>query len=352
MKAALPQLISDQQYQEYRRRLDVRKVLEHYGMENDHDEVTDRGETEVIHSCLLDRVDRHHNNGDQNPSAACNLERKLYVCYAYWGGDVFHLIQKLENKSSFAEIVPILAPFLGDATAEPDEFRAEVESALAAFLATPGAYAADLPAYSDRVLAPWAFVHPYLHERGIDADTASALQIGWREDDNRIVIPHFWGGKLVGWQARAIPARPGQWPGTAVPEPKYKNTSGFPKSDTLYYNHAKPRPTGGSVIVVESPFSVLKAVAVGLDTPVLATFGAKVSATQTKMLADFDEVTVWADADAAGTLMARKLAAALYRQTRVWVVDPEPGKDMADYATAAAMEAMIAAAAPAVTLIT
>ena len=351
MRAALPGLLADRRYEEYRRRLDARKVLEHYGMENDHDEITDRGETEVIHSCLLDRVDRHHNNGDRNPSASANLDRKLYVCHVFWGGDFFHLIQKLENKNSFAEIVPILAPFLDDATAEPDEFVAEMQAALAAFLATPGAYTADLPAYSDRVLAPWAFIHPYLYERGIDADTASALQIGWREDDNRIVIPHFWDGKLVGWQARAVPDRPGQWPGTAHPEPKYKSTAGFPKSDTLYYNHARPRPTGGSVVVVESPFSVIKAVAVGLTTPVLATFGAKVSDTQIRLLADFDEVTVWADDDAAGTLMARKLARALHRQTSTWVVTPEPGKDMADYDTHAAMEAHLATAAPAVTLL-
>lgn len=349
---ALARLTADSQYDEYLRRLDARKVLEHYGVENDHDEVTDRGETEVIHSCLLDRIDRHHNNGDQNPSAACNLDRKLYVCYSYWGGSMFHLIQKMENKTSFADIVPILAPLLGDATAEPDQFRAEMESRLAAFLATPTAYTADLPGYSDRVLAPWALIHPYLHERGIDSDTASALQIGWREDDNRIVIPHFWDGKLVGWQARAVPDRPGQWPGTAQPNPKYKSTPGFPKSDTLYYNHAKPRPTGGNVVVVESPFSVIKAAAVGLGTPVLATFGAKVSATQTALLADFDEVTIWADDDAAGTLMARKLARALYRQTLVRVVTPDEGRDMADYHTSAAMEAKIAAADPAITVLT
>jgi hypothetical protein len=348
VRTALSYLRSGQQYEEYRRRLDARRVLEHYGVENDRDEVTDRGETEVIHSCLLDRIDRHHNNGDANPSAACNLDRKLYVCYSYWGGDLFHLVMKMENTTSFADIVPVLAPMLGDATAEPDQFAAEMEDLMARFFGQPGAYTADLPSYSERVLAPWAFVHPYLHERGIDSGTASALQIGWREDDNRIVIPHFWDGKLMGWQARAVPDRPGRWPGTANQQPKYKSTPGFPKSDTLYYNHARTRPTGGSVVVVESPFSVVKAVAAGLEVPVVATFGAKVSSAQAAILADFDEVTVWADADAAGTLMARRLARSLYRRTRVWVVDPEPGRDMADHDTAASMEARIAAAEPAV----
>ena len=351
MRSGLAKLVATEQYDEYRRRLDARKVLDHYGLENDHEEITSSGETEVIHSCLLDRVDRHHNNGDQNPSASCNLDRKLYVCYSYWGGDLFHLIMKMENRSSFSEIVPILAPFLGDSTTEPDTFAAEAETLMAAFLASPGGYAADLPAYSDRVLAPWAFVHPYLHERGIDSETVSRLQIGWREDDNRIIIPHFWDGKLVGWQARAVPERAGLWPGTANQHPKYKSTSGFPKADTLYYDHSKPFPTRGSVVVVESPLSVIKAASVGLKIPVLATFGAKVSSTQVKMLADYDEVTIWADDDTAGTLMSRRLARELRRNTRVWVVEPDLGKDMADYETATAMEDKILSAVPAVTLI-
>jgi DNA primase len=345
-------LALDGQYDEYRRRLDARKVLQHYGMENDHDEVTPTGDTEVIHSCLLDRVDRHHNNGDAHPSASCNLDKKLYICYSYWGGDLFHLIQKMENRNSFAEIVPFLAQFLGDATAEPDEFRKEMEPLLAALLSRPGAYAANLPSYSDRVLAPWALIHPYLHERGIDSDTASRLKIGWREDDNRIIIPHFWDGKLVGWQARAVPPRPGQWPGTAQPQPKYRSTPGFPKSDTLYHDHSRPRPTGGSVVVVESPFSVIKATALGLDTPVLATFGAKVSGTQIKMLADYDQVTIWADPDAAGYLMQRRLAEALHRNTRVRVVQPDEGQDLADCETLDYVKEKMESAVPAVTVLT
>jgi hypothetical protein len=351
MISALSQINADRQYDEYRRRLDARKVLEHYGMENDHDEVTSSGETEVVHSCLLDRVDRHHNNGDAHPSASANLDRKLYVCYSYWGGDFFHLIQKMENKNSFADIVPILSPFLSDATATADDFRAEMERLLADFLATPGAYRVELPSYSERVLAPWAFIHPYLHERGIDSETASRLQVGWREDDNRIVIPHFWDGKLMGWQARAVPDRPGQWPGTARPQPKYRSTPGFPKSDTLFYDHSRPYPEGGTVLVVESPFSVIKAAALGVDTPVLATFGAKVSNAQIKLLADYREVVVWADPDTAGLLMQRRLAKALHRETAVRVVTPDEGKDLADCETLDEVKGKIDAALPAVTVL-
>ena len=344
MRPALPILLARAQYSEYLRRLNARAVLDHYGIRNDHDEVTDRGETEVIHSCLLDQVDRHHHNGDQNPSAACNLDRKLYVCYAYWGGDLFHLVQKMEDKSSFEEILPIVEPWLEGSVVPPDQFAAEIEAALA----NPHVSPEFMPAYSDRVLSPWAFVHPYLHERGIDSDTASRLQIGWREDDNRIIIPHFWQGKLVGWQSRAIPGEdkstfpptPYPWPPTAQPNPKYKSTSGFPKSETFYYDHSRgfPRPGSKAVVVVESPFSVIKATALGLDTPVLATFGSKVSPVQTEMLKSFDRVTVWADPDPAGETMERTLLRRLHNHPGLEFVIPDPGRDMADCDTLAEIE--------------
>lgn len=344
MRLALPKLDAQSRYADYLRRLDARAVLDHYGMQNDHDEITDRGETEVIHSCLLDQVDRHHNNGDQNPSAACNLDRKLYVCYAYWGGDLFHLIQKLENKDSFEAILPLIAPFLAGSVPDTDRAIAEIE----ALLAVPQAYTVNLPSYSDRVLSPWAFIHPYLYERGIDAETASRLQIGWRDDDNRLIIPHFWQGKLVGWQSRAVPDRPGQWPGTANPQPKYKSTSGFPKADTFYYDHSRPFPADGTtVVVVESPFSVIKATALGLDVPVLATFGSKVSAAQTRMLGNFDNIILWADPDPAGQLMERTVMRRMSTHAGLRIVTPDPGKDMADCDTLDAIEAKIGQAEPA-----
>lgn len=347
MKSALSKIEANSRYDEYLGRLDARAVLEHYGMENDHDEITDRGETEVIHSCLLDKIDRHHNNGDQNPSASCNLDRKLYVCFAYWGGDLLHLIMKLENRNSFEEIVPLIAPFLAGAVVPDDEFGPAMEARMTAL----PAYSENLPAYSDRVLKPWAFVHPYLIERGIDADTVSRLQIGWREEDNRIIIPHFWDGKLVGWQSRAVPDRPGQWPGTANPQPKYKSTSGFPKADTFYYDHSNPFPSvykNDTVVVVESPFSVIRATALGLGVPVLATFGSKVSARQTDKLKEYRKVILWADPDPAGEMMERTMIRRLHGHPGLRIVTPDPGKDMADYDNLADIEGKIEQAIPAV----
>jgi DNA primase len=347
VRAALPGLRAASVYQDYRRRLNARSVLDYYGVQNDREEVTSSGETEVVHSCLLDRIDRHHNNGDQNPSASCNLDRKLYVCYAYWGGDLLHLIQKMENRDSFEEILPLVSKFLDGAVVQDDDLRAEVDR-LEQMINDRGGYSVELPSYSSRVLTPWSFIHPYLHERGIDSDTASRMQIGWREDDNRIIIPHFWDGKLVGWQARAIPDRPGQWPGTATPNPKYRNTSGFPKADTFFYDHSRPFPTGGTVLLVESPFSVIKAASLGVQIPVLASFGAKVSAIQTRMLFEYDRVVLWADPDPAGQLMERTLLNRLSDHPGLSVVTPDEGRDLADCDSLIQVLDKIDAAIPAV----
>lgn len=350
MKRGIEHIVDQKVYDEYLRRLDVRAVLDHYGVENDHEEPGREDTTEIIHSCLLDRVEPHHTNGDANPSAAANVDRKKYICYSFWGGDMFEFIMKMEDKESFSEILPIVQAFLGGATLERDDFEAELDKIFARS-STRMRKETGLQGYSPRILTPWAFVHPYLKERGIDSDTASRLHIGWREDLNRITIPVFWQDQLVGWQARAIPDRPGEWPGTwGDPYPKYKSSPGFPKSAVLYVGdgrgHLKRADIG---VVVESPFSVIKAQALGVGVPVVATFGAKVSARQIELLRAFDHVVVWADADSAGRIMERKVVRGLLRHTAVSVVDPDEGLDLGDYDTAESVEAKIATAVKGVT---
>lgn len=355
MKRGLDALKSIQDnlaYDDYLRRLDVRGVLEHYGMENDFEESGPEDAylgptTEIRHSCLLDRVESHHLNGDANPSASANVERKKYLCRAFWGGDMFQFIQKMEDKDDFSAILPLVREFLSGATMDRDSFLAQVER----FFSSKAAVSSGdgLSGYSERILRPWAWVHPFLAERGIDSDTAKRLQIGWREDLNRITIPVFWRGLLVGWQARAIPDRPGLWPGTWGGQvPKYKSSPGFPKSVVLYSTESGGTlRRGGSVIVVESPFSVIKATALGVPWRVVATFGAKVSNLQCEYLRNFDHVFVWADDDDAGRIMERKIVQSLNNHIRVSVINPDEGMDLGDYNSAELVESKIESAVPA-----
>lgn len=343
MKRGLDVLVNRSLYKEYKRRLNAREVLAHYGAENCQELVGPDGSTEIVHSCLLDRVEPHHAHGDQNPSASINLDKKVYVCYNYWGGDLFHLIMKMEQKDSLSDILPIVGDFLDGATLTTEDFRDEIEK----ILAGNKSYEIEIPEYSTRILDSWAYSHPYIRYRGIDVETSSKLQIGYDESTNRIVFPHFWGGKLVGWQQRSIPPSP-QWPGTEPPNPKYKNSTGFPKSETLY--GVKWLNTSDTVVVVESPMSVARAHSLGM-TNVLATFGAKVSQTQIDLLKGFAHVVVWFDADPAGKLAERKVVKGLYEYTNVKVVAAQEGKDLADYGTLEEINGMIDSAVPAVLVV-
>ena len=322
-----------------RSRLDARAVLEHYGAQNCHEQAGPDGTTEIVHSCLLDRVEPHHNNGDQNPSACLNVEKKLYVCYSLgWGGDLLRLIQKMENADGLGDLE--LGGMLTGSVKKSDDLKAEILR----LMDRSQPDAVELPSYSDAVLTPWMMSHPYMRDnRGITQEAHQLLKLGWDSKINRIVFPHFFGSKLVGWQTRAIPPGP-DWPGTTVQIPKYKNTPGFPKAETLYaYDLADKHRR---VVVVESPMSVAKAYSLGIGN-VVATFGAKVTDTQIQLLRNFPEVIVWFDDDPAGRAGERNLVTNLYRHTHTCVVPPEPGRDLGDYTEATAIRAALLGAVPA-----
>lgn len=311
-------LLRQDTLQEYLRRLDARAVLEHYGARNCTEQAGGDGTTEIVHSCLLDQVEPHHSNGDEHPSAACNIDKRAYVCYALgWGGSLFRLIQKLENKESLSETLGTVGQFLTGATQDSSTMLAELDK-----LFNPTLHSQiDLPAYSTKVLDGWSRPHPYWTARGITAEAIAALRLGYDEREGRIVFPHFVDSTLVGWQKRAIPGE------TQPDYPKYRNSSGFPKSETLYnLDLARRSPR---VCVVESPMSVARAMSLGIPN-VVATFGAKISDLQIAQLADFERVYVWFDRDGAGLTGERKLVEGLHKRTEVYVVTPDRGKDMGD----------------------
>lgn len=318
--SGLERLLEIDAYREYRRRLDVRAVLDHYGAQHCTEQMNRDGTTEIIHSCLLNRVEPHHSNDDQNPSAAANIDKGTYVCYSSGlGCDIVHLVMKLEGKESFAEALGVVGGFLTGSTQEAAALQAELDKV---FATAVHAYSLNLPSYDTRILQQWLVPHPYWGQRGITEDTIELLHLGFDAHEQRIVFPHYVQDKLVGWQKRVIP-------GLTRPEfPKYRNSPGFPKSETLYA-HDLCDP-GGPVMVVESPMSVARAYSIGLRN-VTATFGAKVSQAQIALLKGHEKVIVWFDADPAGMAGERKLLEGLYRCTETLRVRPEEGKDLADY---------------------
>lgn len=353
-------------YKKYRDRLDAREVLEHYGAINITEQPGGDGTTELIHSCLIDRVEPHHSHGDANPSAACNVDRKLYYCYASrWKGDLLHLVMKMENKESFSEsLLSASELFRGgvetDHVALARKMEGEWESLVERLRAEsggPSMYSVNLPSYDPAMMRSWRWpsAHPYLIERGITQEAYDLLELGYDERECRVTFPHYIGGKLVGFQKRTVPPRLGQWPGTVPDMPKYRSSSGFPKAESLYgYDRARAeiaisQPVQGMraevpLVVVESPMSVAKAYSFGFYN-VVATFGAAVTDEQLRLLTDFNPVIVWFDDDESGRKGERRIAEGL-RVDTVSIVPPDHELDMADCVTADELRAKLSSAVP------
>jgi hypothetical protein len=182
---------------------------------------TDKGE--LIHSCP---IPGGHRNGDKNPSASLNYKKLTFNCLGCGtrGGLLFFIAR------CRGEDVEGVRSWLGEATGTGGHVMdlgrlMDILDALEA----PDAPPPPIPRFSKGTLDPWrkwAIQHPYLTEpppdgRGCPTETLEHFKIGYAPEyamggqsvQERIIIPLFWRGDLVGWQARRLDP----WD-----EPKYK----------------------------------------------------------------------------------------------------------------------------------
>lgn len=285
-----------------------RQLLAEFGVTN----VRTTPKHELIHSCCLPFGG--HSNGDRNPSAALNFERLTYHCYGCGnGGGLLWFIGNCrgtdddlarkwlrEQTGTGADDMPlsVLLDFFDRVYGPKDRYQAP-----------------PIPKMDARVLTPWLAIHPYMTEiRGVAEETIKKFMVGWNPETNRIVIPLFWDGSLAGWQTRRLLND-----GTA----KYLNSPDFPR-DQAIYNYDPSR----NASVVESPLTTLALH--HCEPAVEATFGAKVTDRQIRLLAAHKKVVLWYDHGDAGWNATRRVAEALEPYSSVWVVDNPYGADGAD----------------------
>lgn len=176
--------------------------------------------------------------------------------------------------------------------------------------------------FDERTLDPWLdwpMHHPYLTSpvhfsegrnvggREIPTETLDRLKIGYcfRDDDwhyyQRLMIPMWWDGNLVAWQARQVPETNG-WRKLLDPDDqgdprdaKFLFSPDAP-GDRIFYGSTEAL-SAREALVVESPMSVLRH---AHHLPIIATMGAGISDFQLPFLHRFDRVTFCLDADKAG----------------------------------------------------
>jgi hypothetical protein len=249
---------------------------------------------EITHGCLVSPG--MHSDQAANPTASLNYEKLVYKCLGCGasGGLLWFIGTCRGSTSGDARVWLEQTAGLGTSVMELDAMLRFLDNMYAKRSAMP------IPSYSDRALDPWKFDHPYMTDpptadppgRGVPVETLRRFRIGWDPQKDRIVMPHFWKGKLVGWQTRKMPV---PWM-SQMPEegaPKYQSSPDFPKDATIF-NYL---PQERSAVVVESAPSVLRHVhAVHME----ATFGASVTELQMARLVKHDELILWMDNDKSG----------------------------------------------------
>lgn len=250
----------------------------------------------------------NHKHGDQNPSFSLNLETGQYNCFVCGGGSLIKLISEIKG-ISYEEA----KGWLHDPNEDADEFYERIQSYLANKTNKQEVNSAfNFPYYEDSVLEDLEHrpMHSWFVENGISRDTVLNFKLLYDPELPGIVFPHFWKGKLVGWQERDLnEVRKG---------PKYKNTPHFPKRNTLFNVDFV---YSDDVIVVESPKTVCIMHSRGIEN-VVATFGAEVNYEQTQALWKFKKVTLWFDNDEAGYNATKRTISFLKNQVPLWVIPP------------------------------
>lgn len=285
-------------------------------------EIVENGD-ELVHSCKLPFG--LHKNGDSSPSASLNRDTLLFNCFTCGGGSIIWLVQNCLEITK-EEAITYLKDFsLDSRNLTVEQFSKRLEM----LFQDDTQQKVDIPTYNKRIVERFACVSDYLTSRGVSEEVQKEMGTGLETklevtknksitEVTRVVIPHYMNGKLIGWVARKADNTEGV--------SKYRNSKGFPRNYWLYNldNCLKME----SVYVVESPMSVLVLKSRGINN-VVATFGAKVSKPQLKLLREFSGVTVFMDGDAPGRAARRAIVDGLKDFTKVQVVDTPDGEDPA-----------------------
>lgn len=318
-------------------RLDFEEVLEALGIEISHW----NGDWLMCH-CPDPAM---HKNGDSNASFGFNVEEMYANCFVCGGKTLLQLVEEqldLSEKDAVAWLRE-------QSTFEPAKEEALVDKINK--ILHPVEKVEVLPEFPDSAVFKYRFIHPYLTKRGITPEVIKAANVGFDGGHLGIVIPHWWQGKLRGWQVRHLLEKDGKYycpicgdsnsPTVASKQKdvmKYNNTKGFPKKYTIYnYDNL----VGTHALIVESPMSVLKLWSLGFPR-VGATFGS-FSKEQAQALSKFDFVGYWPDNDDAGRKNTENVLKYLAPLTKVGIVPPVEGEkgDPADLSTKEQVESYL-----------
>lgn len=283
-----------------------------------------------------------HSNGDTQGKFAIHPEKRLYHCWVCGGGTMRDLVMAVRDCDD-ETATEWLYQFAVETEQDDDSFLVELDEILRVVEREKFV----MPVFNEHVLDKWCDTMDleyavWLDNRGISESVMDDFRVGAGMITKRaprkdgvaidadytgpaIVFPHYWQGKLVGWQNRWLDDDRPKWCA------KYTNTSEFPKNYTIFnFDRAALRPD--PPVVLESVPSVLKLESNGVSA--VATFGSSVPDDQLRILRRFQQGVILApDNDGAGSKWLRNLTSYLERYIPVYrlpPVDRGEGADLGD----------------------
>lgn len=339
-------------YQSFAHRIDVEAFEQAIDFELIREGVNQRGEAEHIGQCLDPWG--LHKHGDTTGKFAIQPDKRVYHCFVCGGGTLLDLTMAIRDCTD-EDAEAWLYQFTTAEKTDQD-FLSEIDAILYAERAANP----PMPYFNEHVLdrfGDFPRLEGWLNDRGITAEIAESAHVGFHGTALRrapekagqpaqepysgpcVVLPHYWGARLVGWQQRWLDDDRPRW------IPKYTNTSGFPKQETLY-GYEDAWSAEQPVIICESTPTVLFLRSIGY--PAIGTFGGAISEEQMRLLRYYQQGVVLApDNDAVGRkwtslsdteIKYKKertvLAEYLVRYVPVKVIEPvgewDSGNDLAD----------------------
>jgi hypothetical protein len=278
----------------------------------------------------------NHAHGDTTGKFGIHRDRQTYNCFKCGGGSLLSLVMELYDFGTEQATEWLYKFAKGGSSRSDSEWRDHLLGLL-----DEEERVERMPFFNERVLERFKGPVDYFRERGISDGVIEKYRLCYGEivmkpapfkGGEKIsedyygpaaIIPHYWYGKLVGWQHRWL-----EYPETPRWLAKYTNTGEFPKHLTLF-NYDEALKAIEPVVVCESVLTVLVLATYGF--PAVSYFGGTPNPAQLRLMRRFSQgVTLAPDNDSVGDELLRIATPALERFIPVFHAEKVPLGPKAD----------------------
>ncbi len=289
---------------------DLRSILRACGIE-----VVSHTGTDFLCLCPF-----HHNT--DSPAFAVSHSKGLYVCYnqsCNSSGTMLELVKNLTNRNDFEALRFISASKQSDAEAFEDGLKDMLEDK-PEFIE----FSQDKLDYLYNELGGQEIARKYFESRQINEESMHHFKLGYSVVQKMVTVPlHSPDGLPVGIIGRSIEGK------------SFKNSPNLPRNKTMFNLHRAKRE-GGTIIVCESSFDVIRLWQAGFPNGV-ATLGGSISDTNLQHLNRYaSTIILMIDNDQAGRVLGNTIASRLKNKNVMWAtydhntVYPHGAKDVGD----------------------